>query len=126
MAVHPAPVPPRRSGGIRRIALFARFPRWLRRLSGRPADDLTLLVDDDGTFLDVARAGALYPALADRIVELQAVLVPLFRECDAEAAVEQNRYRRQQVTLIIGGFLTATLGAVQAAVGKQAWPGIAV
>src|SRR5262245_46947077 len=114
MAAHPGAQQARRAGGIRRIALFARLPRWLRRTAGRPEDDLTLLVDEQGTLLDTATASALYPALADRIVALQTLLVPLFRECDEEAAVEQNRYRRQQVTLIIGGFLTATFGAVQA------------
>ena len=52
--------------------------------------------------------------------------MPAFCEYDIEAQREQNTYRRQQVILIVVSALTSGFGAVQAALGHDAWPGIVV
>jgi len=111
---------------LRRIAMFARFPRFMPRAD--PAGDpvATLLVDEEDEPVALSRACGEFPALSDALAELQDVVVPLYRECDAQALLEQNRHRRQQVLLIGGGLMTTTFGLIQAVLVGQVWPGIAV
>jgi hypothetical protein len=111
---------------FRRIAMFARFPRFLPRSDPEGDPAATLLVDESDEPVDLTRACDEFPALADALTELQHVVVPLYRECDAQALLEQNRHRRQQVLLIGGGLLTTTFGLIQAVLIGEVWPGIVV
>lgn len=124
-----SPAPGATAGrGIRGIALFAHLPRFWRSPGGGPGavDDLTLLFDPSDQAISIGEATSRYPTLAGDLATLQDTVIPLYRECDIEAAVEQNRHRRQQVILIVGGLLTSSFGAVQAALAHQVWPGIVV
>ena len=47
-------------------------------------------------------------------------LVPEFRRYDEEALAAQNRFRRQQLALILGGTSTTVLGSLHASLGP-AW-----
>ena len=67
-----------------------------------------------------------YRHLAPALRDLQAVVVPLYDECNTEALLEQNRHRRQQVLLLIGALLTTSFGSIQAALTGSVWPGIVV
>ena len=111
---------------LRRIAMFARFPRFLPRPDVAEDPTATLLVDQADAPVALDRASAEFPALAEALAELQEVVVPLYRECDSQALLEQNRHRRQQVLLIGGGLLTTAFGLLQAVLIGQVWPGIAV
>jgi uncharacterized protein DUF4231 len=51
--------------------------------------------------------------------------MPRFRNLDDEALRAQNQFRRQQIILIVGGVITTTLGAIQAAFTEKIWPGAA-
>lgn len=96
---------------MRRVALFKRFPsiRW------RPKTDWPLVGSDHWPE---------YPELADDLGILERELVPTFRKLDREALRLQNSFRRQHLTLILGGGLATILGALQAALGGGvAWAG---
>lgn len=69
---------------------------------------------------------AAFPELADDFAALDEYLVPSFLELDRRAQYEQNRFRRQQVLILVGGALTTVLGATQAALEDSAWPGLFV
>jgi hypothetical protein len=55
---------------------------------------------------------------------LERVVGPAFAESDRAALVEQNRYRRQQVVLAMGGVLLTGLGGLQAVLHDERWPGL--
>jgi hypothetical protein len=57
-------------------------------------------------------------ALADDLVSAA------FEEADRAALVHQNRYRRQQVVIILGTALLSGLGGLQAVLPDQRWPGV--
>lgn len=67
-----------------------------------------------------------YPALADDFAFLDEHLLPSFVELDREAQQEQNRFRRSQALILLGGAVTSVLGATQAAVADASWPGLLV
>lgn len=67
-----------------------------------------------------------YPTLAADLAVIDEVVVPAFRSYDIDAQRAQNTYRRQQVAILGIGALTSGFGAVQAAAGHDAWPGIVV
>lgn len=67
-----------------------------------------------------------YPALAADLAVIEKIIVPAFNGYDIDAQRAQNIYYRQQVILIGIGALTSGFGAVQAALGHDAWPGIVV
>jgi Protein of unknown function (DUF4231) len=67
-----------------------------------------------------------YPTLATDLGVLDEIIVPAFSGYDIDAQRAQNIYYRQQVILIGVGALTSGFGAVQAAFGHDAWPGIVV
>lgn len=67
-----------------------------------------------------------YPALAADLAVIEEIIVPAFSSYDIDAQRAQNIYHRQQVVLIGVGALTSGFGAVQAALGHDAWPGIVV
>jgi hypothetical protein len=92
-------------------------PTLLRRLPSlrAPAASDPVLPADGAT---------RYPALADDIAVLEAVVGPAFAESDRTALSEQNRYRRQQVVLTLGAALLSGLGGLQAVVPDQRWPGL--
>ncbi len=64
-----------------------------------------------------------YPALADDIDELERVVSPAFRESDLAALRNQNRHRRQQITILLGSVIASGLGGTQALLPDQRWPG---
>ena len=105
-----------------RIALFRRLPKLVApRLADGPLVDT-----DSNASMSTEEAAARWPTLTSELRDLQEVLVPVYQECSLAAGVEQNRHRRQQVLLLVGGLLTATFGAVQAALSASVWPGIVV
>jgi len=65
-----------------------------------------------------------YPALAEDVAVLDEVVTPAFAKYDVEALRDQNRYRRQQVLLILGAAVVAGLGGIQAALADARWPGV--
>jgi hypothetical protein len=65
-----------------------------------------------------------YPALAEDVAVLDRVVGPAFTDSDTAALRYQNRYRRQQVGVILGAVLLSGLGGLQAALPDQRWPGI--
>ena len=67
-----------------------------------------------------------YPALAADLAVIDEIIAPAFSSYDIDAQHAQNIYHRQQVILIGAGALTSGFGAVQAALGHDAWPGIVV
>ncbi|GAA3665255.1 hypothetical protein GCM10022267_59370 [Lentzea roselyniae] len=67
-----------------------------------------------------------YPLLADAIHDANAVVAPAFHELDAQADVEQNRYRLMAVLAIAGGLTTTVFGALQTWLKDTPWPGVLV
>ena len=65
-----------------------------------------------------------YPDLAGDIAVAEEVVRAAFVESDLAALREQNRYRRQQVTIILGTALLSGLGGLQAVFPAERWPGI--
>jgi SLOG in TRPM, prokaryote len=96
-----------------RLPLLVVFPR----LRFRPTSPAQLLTPS---------ARSRYPALQQRLDDVDNVVYPAFVSCDEAAEVEQNRYRWFIVLSILGGLLTTTFGAVQAWLQSVAWPGIVV
>jgi hypothetical protein len=70
-----------------------------------------------------AEARAAYPALAGDFEVLDEVLSPAFHSSDRAALRYQNRYRRQQVTILVGSVVASGLGGTQALLPDQRWPG---
>jgi hypothetical protein len=64
-----------------------------------------------------------YPALSEDFAILDRELLPRFRELDDEALAAQNRFRREQLVLIVAGASAAVLGALQGMVDDP-WPGL--
>ena len=97
---------------LRRITLFKRLPmlRW-----GPRENEQIVQPETQNQF----------PDLKSDFDILEHELMPSFRNLDNEASHAQNLFRLQQVILIAGGVITTTLGAVQAALTKEIWPGIA-
>ena len=122
------PEPPEKKSWRPQVALFRRFPALIGRPRGTPIDVTSdTLLDVTGRApLTLDAAADQYRHLAPALRELQAVVVPLYDECNTEALLEQNRHRRQQVMLLIGALLTTSFGAVQAALAGSVWPGIVV
>ena len=65
-----------------------------------------------------------FPQLARDFTVLDQEVVPAFTGYDKKALRDQNRYRRQQVLIILGSALVAGLGGLQAVFPHQRWPGI--
>jgi hypothetical protein len=93
------------------LALLARFPK-LRPEGSRPV-------------VPVVRRPA-YPALAADFELLDEEVTPAFAEYDTEALRGQNRYRRQQIGIMLGSALMSGFGGAQAVFPGQRWPGLAV
>lgn len=67
-----------------------------------------------------------YPALAEDLAYADKTVGPAFAESDRTALLAQNRYRRQQVTVILGSVVLSGLGGLQAALRDASWPGLAL
>jgi hypothetical protein len=65
-----------------------------------------------------------YPELADDISAVDQVVTPAFHDADLSALRHQNRYRRQQVVIIVGSALLTGLGGLQAVFPGEKWPGL--
>lgn len=92
------------------VPLLARFPR-LRT----PAASWPVVPAD---------RRAAYPGLADDFEVLDQVVTPAFERFDVQALCDQNRYRRQQVFVLLGSAILTGLGGLQAVVPGQRWPGL--
>jgi uncharacterized protein DUF4231 len=64
-----------------------------------------------------------YPLLSQDFEVLDKEVVPSFSEYDKAALRDQNRYRRQQVIIILGSALVTGLGGLQAVFPHERWPG---
>jgi Protein of unknown function (DUF4231) len=92
------------------LSLLKRFPK-LRA----PAESQSVIPENErGNFPDFASDFAL----------LDRVAAPAFAELDKAALREQNRYRRQRVSIIVGSALITGLGGLQAVFPAQRWPGL--
>lgn len=67
---------------------------------------------------------AAYPSLADDFALLDRVVAPVFYRSDEAALRYQNRYRRQQVVILLGSAVVSTLGGLQAIFPDQRWAGV--
>ena len=94
------------------LPLFERWPSLRAPRSSEP-------VIPDGM-----RQG--YPALAADFALLDRVVGPAFHETDLAALRHQNRYRRQQLTILVGSVLASGLGGLQALFTDQRWPSAAL
>lgn len=65
-------------------------------------------------------------ALADRFAEANRVVLPEFERCDGAAFAGQRRHRRYQLLMVIAAMATGIMGAVQAALADDRWPGVVV
>ncbi len=94
------------------IALFKRFPK-LRRVEDEP-------------YLPIRKEAtqAEYPTLQGDFAILKKYLLPVFDRFDKQAQRTQNWYWLSQVILIFGGMSATILGALQALLSSQPWPGI--
>jgi hypothetical protein len=92
------------------LPLLVRFPTLRARASSRPVIP--------------ADKRASYPALAEDFAVVDRVVAPVFREFDTAALRDQNRYRRQQVLIVLGSALVTGLGGLQAVYPAQRWPGL--
>src|SRR5215207_8122601 len=63
-------------------------------------------------------------ALADDFEVLDRHVKGDFETCDVAALRHQNRYRRQQVIVLLGSALVTGLGGLQAIFPAQRWPGL--
>lgn len=93
-----------------RPALLRRFPKlfWHPRIDQDWDNDWVVLEEEDRD---------KYPQLVDDLAVWRDVLRFRFRRFDHTAQVLQNQFWRQNVTLIIGGLVATSLGAVQATLG---------
>ena len=97
---------------LRKLNLFKRLPKLVYK-------------QNEESPLIPAQEQKQYPDLEQDFGALEEKLLPRFHELEAQSLEAQNRYRRQQVTLIIGGAAASTLGAAQAAFSDMPWIGIA-
>ncbi|SDZ19420.1 Protein of unknown function [Geodermatophilus africanus] len=67
---------------------------------------------------------APYPSLAPDFQVLDREVAPAFTEADLAALRHQNRYRRQQVLILLGSAALTGLGGLQALFTDQRWPGL--
>jgi hypothetical protein len=95
---------------VKVAALLARFPK-LRA----PAISTPVIPADKR---------APYPELAADFVVLDREVAPVFDHFDKKALRDQNRYRRQQVLVVLGSALVTGLGGLQAVFPGQRWPGV--
>ena len=91
-------------------SLFARLPRLRSPKSSWPALP--------------AEKRAAYPALAADFEVLDRLVDPAFRYSDLAALRHQNRYRRQQIAVLLGSVVASGLGGLQAVFPDQRWPGL--
>jgi hypothetical protein len=94
----------------KRSDLLRRFPYWHSADFSYPV----LPLDKRGS----------YPQLADDFATLDAEVTGYFAEYDIEALRAQNRYRRQQVLVLLGSALVTGLGGLQAVFSHSRWPGL--
>jgi Protein of unknown function (DUF4231) len=95
---------------MRRPALLVRFPSWRAPRRSWPPITPEAVTD--------------YPELADDISVVDQVVGPAFREADLAAQRHQNRYRRQQVVVLVGSALLSGFGGLQAVFPEERWPGL--
>ena len=95
---------------MRRPALLVRFPSLRSPRTSWPAI--------------TPKTAADYPELADDITTVDQEVGPDFRKADLAALGHQNRYRRQQVIIILGSALLTGFGGLQAVFPEQRWPGL--
>jgi hypothetical protein len=69
---------------------------------------------------------AAFPELAPDFAVLDKEVTPAFTEYDQTALRDQNRYRRQQVIIILGSALVTGLGGLQAVFPHQRLIGLLV
>ncbi|MGY1683282.1 DUF4231 domain-containing protein [Geodermatophilus sp. SYSU D01176] len=93
-----------------RPQMLVRFPK-LRS----PAESWPVIPDDKR---------ASYPSLAPDFQVLDREVTGAFVEADLAALRHQNRYRRQQVVILLGSAALTGLGGLQALVTDQRWPGL--
>jgi Protein of unknown function (DUF4231) len=67
-----------------------------------------------------------YPLLAERITFVRTAVEEEFETAEYRAQVSQNRYRRQQVTVIVGSLLTTVFATAQSSFATVAWIGVIV
>jgi hypothetical protein len=67
---------------------------------------------------------AAYPALAADLQFLERELTPVFHKHDLAALGDQNRYRRQQVLILVGSALASGLAGLQVVFADARWPGL--
>ena len=67
---------------------------------------------------------APYPSLAPDFEVLDRLVAPAFAGADLAALRQQNRYRRQQVLILLGSAALSGLGGLQALFADQRWPGL--
>lgn len=91
------------------LSLLARFPR--------------LRVPSKSEPVIPADRRADFPALFDDFRVLDKEVAPVFAKYDKTALRDQNRYRRQQVVIILGSAIMTGLGGLQAVFPHQRWPG---
>lgn len=65
-----------------------------------------------------------YPSLAPDFQILDQEVKPAFVEADLAALRHQNRYRRQQVIILLGSAALTGLGGLQVLFTDQRWPGL--
>lgn len=97
---------------MRRPAILTRFPRLWLRLPRKPRSIIS------------AGEAERYPALADDIRVLDEEVGPSFAVSERAALVAQNRYRRQQVVILLGSAALAGLGGLQAVFPEYRWLGL--
>lgn len=74
---------------------------------------------------DVANAKAQYPALAERIDDLERIVTPEFDRTDRKAIETQSRLKRARLIEIAGGALVALFALVRLGFGDDAqWAGV--
>jgi Protein of unknown function (DUF4231) len=93
-----------------RLSLLARFPK-LRA----PTESWPVIPEDSRSGLS---------ELSSDFALLDKEVAPAFTEYDKAALRDQNRYRRQQVLIILGSTLMTGLGGLQAVFPSQRWPGL--
>ncbi|HEV7899113.1 MAG TPA: DUF4231 domain-containing protein [Planosporangium sp.] len=92
------------------VPLLVRFPKLRARAVSWPV-------------IPAHRRGA-YPELAADFAVIDREVAPAFAEYDEAALRHQNRYRRQQVRIVLGSALVTGLGGLQAIFPDQRWPGL--
>jgi hypothetical protein len=92
------------------VSLLARFPK-LRA----PSVSWPVIPDEKR---------ASYPNLNADFTILDDEVKSAFTDYDLAALRDQNRYRRQQVLILLGAALVAGLGGLQAVFPAERWPGV--